>query len=487
MLGEHVVAAWRDPAGLVGWSSLDGDAWSPPATVPGARAEGAPSLVSTREGIRCAWEAPGGGIAWASFDGRSWSAPRAIRASSMGREPALASVDDVVYALWRGPERDRSLWWSRFEGQDWSEPLRVPRAAASSGPSAAAVDHRLAIAWTGVGLDRDVRWATFDGRWSPPARTGLTTCERPSLVAHRGYLVVATRGREASRCEDPSDYGGSWDVSSIYVVDLPRSSTDVADTQGRMVWRSLRTTDARAAVAFYREVIGWEVKYGDEFWTLSSVRGPLGGISQISQDDIKKGVAPHWVPAVAVADVDAAAKKVLEADGKVFVGPKLGSNGIRFAVVGDPSGSVIDLLPISPGAALHDSTELGDFFRVLLTTGDDGAKVQSFLERVFDWQVLTVRASDPAWLPGRYVTMAREGTEVASVRFVPGEERSWWLFHVEVPDLDAAVARATEAGGSVWFGPAQMPDGGRIVELVDPQGARFGLHEAARRTSADSP
>ncbi len=53
-----------------------------------------------------------------------------------------------------------------------------------------------------------------------------------------------------------------------------------------------------------------------------------------------------------------------------------------------------------------------------------------------------------------------------------------WMFYVSTGDLEAAIGRATRKGGKVANGPMQVPGGGRIAQLVDPQGAAFALHQA---------
>ena len=53
-----------------------------------------------------------------------------------------------------------------------------------------------------------------------------------------------------------------------------------------------------------------------------------------------------------------------------------------------------------------------------------------------------------------------------------------WLYYTETSDLDAAITRAKKRGATVMNGPMDVP-GGRIVQLTDPQGAAFALHQAA--------
>ena len=56
-----------------------------------------------------------------------------------------------------------------------------------------------------------------------------------------------------------------------------------------------------------------------------------------------------------------------------------------------------------------------------------------------------------------------------------------WLYYTEVPDLDAAMERAKKNGAIVMNGPMDVPGGGRIAQLMDPQGAAFALHQSPRK------
>jgi predicted enzyme related to lactoylglutathione lyase len=47
-------------------------------------------------------------------------------------------------------------------------------------------------------------------------------------------------------------------------------------------------------------------------------------------------------------------------------------------------------------------------------------------------------------------------------------------------DLEATLGRATRKGAKVVSGPMEVPGGGRIAQLTDPQGAVFALHQAPR-------
>jgi uncharacterized protein len=53
--------------------------------------------------------------------------------------------------------------------------------------------------------------------------------------------------------------------------------------------------------------------------------------------------------------------------------------------------------------------------------------------------------------------------------------------YFRVPDVDAAAERVKAAGGKILNGPMDVPDGDRVLNAMDPQGAAFGLHSKKAR------
>jgi predicted enzyme related to lactoylglutathione lyase len=51
----------------------------------------------------------------------------------------------------------------------------------------------------------------------------------------------------------------------------------------------------------------------------------------------------------------------------------------------------------------------------------------------------------------------------------------FWLFYLNVDDIDAAVARVQEKNGQILMGPHQVPGDQWIILGLDPQGAMFAL------------
>jgi predicted enzyme related to lactoylglutathione lyase len=62
-----------------------------------------------------------------------------------------------------------------------------------------------------------------------------------------------------------------------------------------------------------------------------------------------------------------------------------------------------------------------------------------------------------------------------------------WLPYISTRDVDATIEAAGRLGGRVEKGATPLPDGGRYAVLVDPQGAPFGIHAAAKPADAVPP
>lgn len=66
-----------------------------------------------------------------------------------------------------------------------------------------------------------------------------------------------------------------------------------------------------------------------------------------------------------------------------------------------------------------------------------------------------------------------------------GGALSGWFGYVSVPDVDAAVARAREAGAAIHMPPTDIPNAGRIAMIADPQGAPLYLMTPAPPPGAE--
>jgi uncharacterized protein len=116
----------------------------------------------------------------------------------------------------------------------------------------------------------------------------------------------------------------------------------------------------------------------------------------------------------------------------------------------------------------------GTFSSVDLATSDaDAAK--SFYGGLFGW-----KSEDTAGAGGTYTIFRLDGKHVAGCfegadggTDVPPH----WNSYVTVQDVDAAVARATQLGGSVLMEAQDVEEIGRMAVIADPTGAAVVLWE----------
>ncbi len=117
---------------------------------------------------------------------------------------------------------------------------------------------------------------------------------------------------------------------------------------GAFCWNELGTKDDEAAMNFYSDLFGWTYKTADapgmKYSEIISGGAPCGGVYKMGPEF---GDAPsHWMPYVAVDDVDASVKRVEELGGKVCVPPTDIPNVGRFSVINDPTGGTLSIVTL---------------------------------------------------------------------------------------------------------------------------------------------
>lgn len=122
----------------------------------------------------------------------------------------------------------------------------------------------------------------------------------------------------------------------------PPPETPSPAPAGFFCWNELLTGDPAANEAFYTEIFGWTVEQNSmpemgTYWVFRRGDRMECGMMPMPPE---AGAPPHWLPYVAVGDVDQAAVKVGELGGKIYVQPTDIPQMGRFAVASDPQGAV---------------------------------------------------------------------------------------------------------------------------------------------------
>ena len=101
-------------------------------------------------------------------------------------------------------------------------------------------------------------------------------------------------------------------------------------------------------------------------------------------------------------------------------------------------------------------------------TGKDTGALKGFYGDLFDWKL-----TDMEEMP--YTTVETdEGAIGGGLGTDPAGGNGHVTFYVEVDDLEGALAKAEELGGSKLTDPIDIPDG-RIAHFADPEGHMVGL------------
>jgi uncharacterized protein len=259
-------------------------------------------------------------------------------------------------------------------------------------------------------------------------------------------------------------------------------------------WADITPPDPEAAVAFYRDLFGWEFENvmppdAPGRYYVARIRG---------EDVVAVGSPPPGAPPIAawntyvwVDDADETVAKARAAGGSVLMEPEDVGDAGRMAVIADREGAALCLWQAGRhrGSAVvneHASVNFND-----LHTRDLEA-AREFYGAVFGWELLDFggwqmwgMAAYGDFLeqrrPGMRAGMVEMGAPerfadvVASVQLLPEDQADvppHWGLTFAVDDADAIAARATELGGRVVVPPFDA-SWVRMTVVEDPQGATF--------------
>src|SRR5215210_2963628 len=111
--------------------------------------------------------------------------------------------------------------------------------------------------------------------------------------------------------------------------------------------------------------------------------------------------------------------------------------------------------------------------------GKDAAALQKYYSELFGWQIDSNN-------PVNYGMVAREGNTNSEgvgigggVGGGPEGYEGHVTVYVEVPDVEAALAKAESLGGSRVMGPEEVPGGPELGLFNDPEGHLVGVVKSA--------
>jgi predicted enzyme related to lactoylglutathione lyase len=111
--------------------------------------------------------------------------------------------------------------------------------------------------------------------------------------------------------------------------------------------------------------------------------------------------------------------------------------------------------------------------------GQDAERLRSYYSELFGWEINAENPMD-------YGIVAREGNVNADgvgigggIGTGPEGYSGHVTFYIEVPDVEAALAKAESLGGTRMMGPDEPMEGLVIGLFTDPEGHTIGLVKSA--------
>jgi uncharacterized protein len=245
-------------------------------------------------------------------------------------------------------------------------------------------------------------------------------------------------------------------------------------TPGTFCWSELATSDQQGAKDFYAGVLGWESDdrpVGDGmFYSMQLLDGtPVAAIATQPEAQREAGVPPLWNSYVSVDSADAVAARAKELGAGVHAPPFDVMDVGRMAVIQDPQGAFFMLweprehvgagLVNVPGALVWNELQSPDL--------DASA---SFYGALFEWDIEQAEGMED-----RYLTIKNGAANNGGMRELTPPSPPSWLVYFGVQDVEQALARLEELGGSKL---SDVIDIGiaKLAVVADPQGAVFALY-----------
>ena len=241
-----------------------------------------------------------------------------------------------------------------------------------------------------------------------------------------------------------------------------------AHPHGSFCFAELNTADMERDKRFYRGLLGWDVfdvPSAGGSYSLFRLRGRDAAGLHLSA----KG--PHgWLLYAAVDDADASVARGRQLGASIEADPFDVPGVGRMAMLRDPADARVALWQAAghPGARVVDEPNALYFAELLVHEVESARR---FYARLFGWT--TTETKVPA---GPY-TLFKRGDQVVAGAIAIGADwgpiEPHWQVYFQVTDCDAATRRARDLGGSLYFGPFDVPNAGRLAGLTDEGGTVF--------------
>ncbi|MFB6813740.1 VOC family protein [Streptomyces sp. NPDC056347] len=243
--------------------------------------------------------------------------------------------------------------------------------------------------------------------------------------------------------------------------------------EGTPCWADATFADLDAAKSFYGDVLGWTFgESSTEFGNYTQAYVDGKAVAAVVPPMPGQDAPSAWCLYLASPNAAATAEKIRANGGETLMDPmRVGDFGTML-MARDPGGVAFGVWQAGTHEGFGARRVPGAFCWAEVFTREP-AKADAFFPAVFPY---TVREMRDDHVDFRLFDVGDE-TVMGRMRMgdeFPPEVPPYVNVYFTVADCDAAVAKATERGAVLRFGPMSMPFG-RFAALTDPQGAAFSV------------
>ncbi|WP_190199838.1 VOC family protein [Streptomyces djakartensis] len=254
--------------------------------------------------------------------------------------------------------------------------------------------------------------------------------------------------------------------------------------EGTPCWADAMFSDLEGAKNFYGDVLGWtfaeaSAEYGDYTQAYANGKAAAAVVPPMPGQEGQS----QWCLYIAAEDAAATAARIRDNGGEVLMEPmRVGDFG-SMCLARDPGGVVFGVWQAGTHEGFEVVAEPGAYTWAEVFTREP-EKSDAFFPAVFSYRQ---RDMEDGEMDFRIYDLG-ERSVLGRMRMTgefPPEMPPYINVYFAVEDCDEAVAKATELGGVLRFGPMTTPFG-RFAAISDPQGADFSVIDTTT-TEGDMP
>ncbi|MFE0477110.1 VOC family protein [Streptomyces sp. NPDC058947] len=257
--------------------------------------------------------------------------------------------------------------------------------------------------------------------------------------------------------------------------------------EGSPCWADAMFSDLEGAKRFYGDLLGWtfaesSTEYGNYTEAYAGGKAVAAVVPPMPGQDGQEGLS-QWCLYFAAEDAAATAARIREHGGEVLMEPMQVGDFGTMCLARDPGGVVFGVWQAGTHEGFQAMGEPGAFAWAEVFTREP-EKSDAFFPAVFSYRQKDMEDGE---MDFRVYDLG-ERSVLGRMRMTddfPPEMPPYINVYFTVEDCDAAVAKATELGGVLRFGPMTTPFG-RFAAISDPQGANLSLIDLTT-TEGDVP